>query len=255
MKVSHPNPKITQKEALEQLYGHPQFPKGAKLVQIEKKDGHWEAELELPKSAGRKKAAPFDVVDKPDDLPESNGPDTPEDIKDETPEDKSDESKDDKGDEKDDSKDEKVDLDKIFDLVKQIADQVGVPIEGDISEGPGDALDEALEDGPLGEDLPPLDEEPPKDDKPKKPLRPGETPPSVTPVGAPAFAKTKVPHPIVEANVATFDVKNVTSASLKEAEREINDIYGPFGYKVKQMHEASSDNQGKREVRARISKR
>lgn len=281
MKVSHPNPNLNQEEALKQLYDHPQFPKGARVVRIERVNGHWEAELEASKEASAKEASPppFPLKDEEtSDAPDtSDSSDSPSDDSSDSPDSSETDDSDSKPKEKEDKSDsdgkksEKIDLGEVFDLIKQIAEHLDIPVGGE--EGLGDLGEglEGLDGGPegLGDILdegppapphehgipggPPAGPPPPKKPAPR-PMKPGEAPPGATPVGAPAFAST-APHALVDLGIATFDVKQRTAVTLKQAEQEIHDIYGPHGYKVKQIIEGKSDANGEREVSARISKR
>jgi hypothetical protein len=63
-------------------------------------------------------------------------------------------------------------------------------------------------------------------------MHPGDTPPGVTPIGSPAFAS-------VEASVqrmASFDAFDDTPGkSIKQAKEELEALYGPMGFKVRQI--------------------
>lgn len=265
--ATNPNRRISQKEALQQLYAHPEFPADGRVVSISRVKGLWEAVIETPDTV--KQAAPPAFLDeegpgtdddaapeapKPDDGPPSDDapePDAPSD----------DEDSDDKP--KDEKKSEKVEIADVLNLVKQIAEAVGVKTDALGEDGEAkDALDDLI--APDGPDGPPHPDGPPAPPPPAAkgphgaphPMHPGDAPPGTIPVGAPSFASTQEPpHPLV-GKAAEFVVRNEAfTGSLKDAEREINDLYNPWGYKVTQMHPAEPDAEGKRLVRAKISKR
>lgn len=245
-KVSHPNPNLSEAEALKQLYEHPQFPKGAKVKKVEKVGNKWQATLQVPGNAKQAAPPPFP----PDGPPSKDGPlgddGPPSDDDSPFPEDEE------KDDSSEDEGEDKVDLDKLFDLVKQIADTVGVKSEGD-DKSP---LEDALEDGPPPPPHgPPVGGTPPPKAPPKGPMRPGMAPPGTTPVGAPSFASTNgngVP-PVVGANIPVFNVSEFTDAPLKECSAQVEALYAPHGYRVAKAKEETVD--GKRRVRIQVSKR
>lgn len=250
--VTHPNPKLTQEQALESLYANDGFPEGGRVKSIKRIAGVWTAKIEFPKTA----EFPPKDDESSDDAPSDDGPPAPKD----------------EGDSEDSPLEDALDGDKpegegdkpkkpsveeavesLTHLVTQIAEAVGVhPGAGDLGEegplGPH-------ADGPPGLDAPPAAPGPPHAPPggaaphPKPPLRPGMAPGGATPVGAPSFAS--VPHPVV-GKVRTFNVGQVTDASLEDCKRQIEATYAPFGYSVKQIVE-ETDESGARKVRAKIS--
>jgi hypothetical protein len=240
--VTHPNPRISQEAALQSLYDHPTFPEGGRVASIKRVAGKWEAVIQFP----AKEAAPAFLEEK-NDAPSDEGPAEPtEDPLDEAAEDEADDKLE-KKDEEPGEGAEKIDIQQVFDLVKAIADKVGVVPHGD--EGEEHELGPHA-DGPPppppGPAAPPAGAAP----KPKPPLRPGMAPGGATPVGAPSFAATK-PHEVV-GKVRSFVVSDVTDAPLEECKTQIEAAYGEHGYKVRQIVE-TTDESGNRKVRAKIS--
>jgi hypothetical protein len=192
------------------------------------KDNHWVARLHEPKA---KTAGPGGPPLPPDDIDSESAPTDdimPDEDLDALLDEGSEDGEEDKGNDK-----AIADLTK---LVEQIAEAVGVPIDGEKGEdGP---IDE-----PMDDPLPPMDEPmPPKGGPPMAPSKP-------TPVGSPAFASTKTAAP----KVASFEVEEPWSGTIREAKDAIEAQYGEFGYKVKKITEARKD--GQRCIRARVSVR
>lgn len=67
----------------------------------------------------------------------------------------------------------------------------------------------------------------------KTKLRPGETPPGVTPIGAPAFSHVQSSQLQRMASFDAFD--DTPQKSIKEAKEELEALYGPYGFKVRQI--------------------
>lgn len=64
-------------------------------------------------------------------------------------------------------------------------------------------------------------------------MHPGDTPPGVTPIGAPAFSSV---HTAQLQRVASFDAFDDTpNKSVKVAKEELEALYGPHGFKVRQI--------------------
>lgn len=261
--ATHPNPRISKTEAEEALLSHPQLKPGSIIAGIERVNNHWVAKIKEPVE---KTAAPpaflDDGEDSPPTKPEPEAPSADDDGPEESDSDDS-EDKSDSDDKSDDSDgDKKPDIGEIFDLVKQIAEKVGVPVEGPGDEhpaGPEDELGGPPLDGPPAEPGLPKGPGPagpgPGAKGPKRGIKPGEQLPGtgVTPVGAPAFSKTN-PFPQFIGKVATFDVHDDTDKPLKEAVAELNELVAPHGYAVTQVREGQNDD-GNRRVFAQISRR
>ncbi len=248
--VTHPNPRLDKTAAIESLKKHPRFKQGTIVVKLEQKEGHWVATLHEPKGkvAGpppflddpvKAESAPTDEV-KPDAMEDEGASE-------EAP-------KDDSGDEKKkDDGDKKPSIESVMDLVKQIAEKVGVPVDG--GDGDKPSLDD-MPGEPMDDPLPPVDGPPMPPPGPPKggPAGPKETihrkaPLGVTPVGSPSFASTKTASP----KVASFDVEEPWTGTIKQAMDAIHEQYGSHGYKVKNIVEDTVD--GVRVIRARVSVR
>jgi hypothetical protein len=260
--ATHPNPRISKDDAEKALLEHPALKPGSIIAGIERVNNHWVAKIKEP--VNEKTAAPpaflDDGEDKPPTEPSESKPetDTPS-SDDDGPEDSEDKSDD--GDDKDDGDgDKEPSISDVLDLVKQIAEKVGVPAEGPGDEhpaGPEDLLEGPPLDGPPSE--PALPKGPaagPAAAKPKRPVKPGEQLPGsgVTPVGAPSFSNVQNPFPQFIGKVATFDVHDDTDKPLKEAVAELNELVAPHDYAVTQVREGKSE-EGNRRVFAQISRR
>lgn len=264
---------VKREVALEQLQTHKDYPKGAILSDFGDEDGRWVAKLKVPVEASTKKAEfPFPPKGESDDSESESAPPSPDEKppsdseESEDSEDTNDDSKSegdsDEGESKKSLEDTVADLEKV---INAIADKLGVDTAGEDSPVPGE------DELGLGPDVPPVDgppagHAPPAPKAPAGPkgpskLRPGELPnvPGVTPVGAPAFASTQgsIPedHPFRQfiGKVASFRVSDETDISVAQAHEELTGLVEPYGYKVKRARAATNDD-GKREVRALISK-
>lgn len=247
----HPNGRLAQETAEAQLKRHPNFKPGTKIVDMTQDKGRWVAELHEPKVA----APPFATDDT--DSPVSDTDTSPKPSGDS--EDKSEKKKD--NDNKDNETGEKISIEKVFDLVQQIATAVGVAPTPDALPGGPDDL--GLEgpppaDGPHG---PPHSDgslpQSPHDETSSVPGSPDtkqiihrKAPPGATPVGAPAFASVSQPK------VASFDVAEVVpnDMPISEIKQEILAQYGQYGYQIKNMGE-TRDAEGNRVVAAKLSVR
>lgn len=114
-------------------------------------------------------------------------------------------------------------------LVHAIADHMGI--------GPGPDVGVPGAEDPMAPPGPPM---PPPAGPPGAPpishqeithktkLKPGDTPPGVTPIGSPAFSSIQ--------RMASFDAFDDTPGkSIKEAKAELEELYGPHGFKVRQI--------------------
>ncbi len=131
-------------------------------------------------------------------------------------------------------------------LVHAIADKMGI--------GPGPMV-------PGGEDVPPPmpggpPPGPPGGEPPvghqeithKTKLKPGDTPPGVTPIGSPAFASVQPQL----ARMQSFDAFDDTPGkSIKEAKAELEAMYGPMGFQVRQIKRVENG----RRLAAKLSRR
>lgn len=246
--VTHPNPRLTKEAAIESLKKHPEFKQGTVIVKLEQKDGHWTASLHEPKTAGpppflddeaNSESAPTDEVKPDEPMDEAPSEDAPSDSD---------------GDDKKDKSDKKPSIESVMELVEQIAKAVGVPTGGEGGpEGP-----EGMGKEPMDDPLPPPGMDGPPGPPPGAP-KPGlggpketihrKAPLGVTPIGAPAYASTKVAAP----KVASFEVEEPWDGTVKEAMDAINAQYGPHGYQVRKIKEAEVN--GTRVIRARVSVR
>lgn len=211
----------------------------AEVLELQRQGNEWVATLLEPKQA--------DFPPKDDDEPTFT-------------EDKAEDSSDD-GDSKDDSNDgppsddsegpkppkaekgEKGEIAAVLDILTAIADKLGIVPGGDPMV-PG-------ADDPLAAPPPPPAPGPPGGGGPNEllhrtKLKPGETPPGGTPIGAPAFASTDI------SRLASFDAFDDTPGkTIKEAHRELTELYGPHGFAVRQIKRV----EGGQRLAAKLSRR
>lgn len=83
----------------------------------------------------------------------------------------------------------------------------------------------------------------------KTKLRPGETPPGVTPIGSPAFSSVQSSQLQRMASFDAFD--DTPHKTIKEAKDELEAIYGPYGFKVRQIKRVENG----RRLAAKLSRR
>lgn len=248
-----PTSGVTKEAAERQLRSHPSFPKNAS-VQLDEVEGRWIAAITTV-------AGPFEPSGEPPEGPSGEAPETPTDGPPAGESDHSEPNGDegppkDKGDKKDKGeKGEKGELAEVLHLLQTLVSALGL----DASPVPG------LDEGPPGPPgVPPGPPGPPgtaPDGKShtvhERSLKPGETPPGGTPVGAPAFASTKVAddHPWSEAIGVkrSFPVEEVIGeAALSDIHKELSDLAEGTGYRVRQLVEGKN-TQGQRVARALIS--
>lgn len=249
---------LSQEQALESLYAHPNFdPATMQVVAIRQAGSGWISKIReagFPPSddegdddaeAPAPKKPPFaddsdsdDGGDVPDGPPSPDGPPG----EDGPPKGKGGESH---------------EIAMMMHLVQQIADALG--IAGD----PGmPGAEDPMAMGPDGP--PPGPPGPPHGGMggPPPPPPPGAMPPGPGPHGGhgapphppgmtPAFASTQQQ---IVGRVASFTASETTDMPLHQAKAELEQIYGPHGYKVKQLREAR-DNSGRRVVDALLSVR
>ena len=276
--ATHPNAKLSQEEALRQLYAHPQFPKGGRVVAVEKTASGWVAKFETKTAEFPPPKGDNDDAEAP---PKPAGPDSDDDDAapskddDSKPSDSEDSPL---GDELEGEEPKKPSVEEavaqLTSLVTQIAEAVGVSPHGG-HEGPPAGPEGPL--GPHGGPHPPAG--PPAGGPPagppgagggkapaRPPLRPGMAPPGTTPVGAPSFASVNDGLPKEahltedEAKIASSAADFVVSAAVEkddtiaDCQRAVEAKWGPHGFTVKRMVEGT-DDEGNRVVRARISRR
>lgn len=185
--VGPPTAKVSRTQAEEKLLAHPLFPKGAAYA-LDSVQGHWVAAFtheSAPPDAFADGGGPGQTLDGPPEPSEApKGPD-------ETPEVDSEGEDKPKGDKKDKGG-EKGELGEIKELLTVLLTALGLGPDGlgpDANPVPG------ADEGPP----PPPPDAPGADNKThtvhERALKPGESPPGTTPVGAPAFAHVREDHP------------------------------------------------------------
>lgn len=125
-------------------------------------------------------------------------------------------------------KGEKGELHAVLDILAQIADKLGImPPGAPMAPGAEDPMAPPPPGPPPG---PPGGGHPANEILHRTKLKPGETPPGGTPVGAPAFASTDL------SRLASFDAFDDTPGkSIKQAHAELTAAYGPHGFVVRQI--------------------
>lgn len=282
---------LSQEQALESLYDHPNFdPSTMRITSIRQTGDVWVAKLKVaefpPKDDG---GNPFDGDEGPepkeDDDGDEDGDTKPAPFAD----------GDDEGGDKPKKKEKGgADLHEILHLLHEITKAMG--IGGDEGGIPG--ADDGM-GGPMGADVPPPmppggdmggppggPHDLPGKNKPVK-LEPGDVLPQQTPIGAPSFssvqgnmgmaptstcAQCKGPvnpdgtcsncqqhaptQPATVSSiigrVASFTATEVTDMTIKQAKAELESIYADKGYKVRQIRE-DHNAEGQRVLHALLS--
>lgn len=229
---------ITRETARTSLESSDQFTEGSELIDLRRRGEMWVATVLEPKIA---EFPPSDDDDgdsgesgppKADSESDSDGPpsDDGPPMGDGPPKEKG------KG-------GEKAELSAVLDILSLIADKLGV--------GPG-AMAPGGEDPMMGGGPPPPPPPGPPmggpaqmDVRHKTKMKPGDAPPGSTPIGAPAFASTL-------ARLASFDAFDDTPGkSIKTAKEELESLYGPHGFQVRQIKRVEN---GKR-LAAKLTRR
>jgi len=235
-------PGLSHDEALVSLQEHEDFVPGTKIASLRPMGNRWIARLEEPIT---KKAEDDDSDDSLDLEPDkeveapkppfdSDGSDDSDDS-DDSDSDSSDKPKPPKKGEPSDKKDKGGDLKEVLNLLRDIAEALGVSPGLDEGAGPLPPSPKGPKplDGPPGgpPGLPGGGPEPAK--KPTK-LGPGEVPGGVTPPGAPAFSKVKAAmrEAIQEQKVGSFVASTEEAISIKNAKKELEATFP--GYQVRQ---------------------
>lgn len=255
--------KVSKEDAEKQLRSHPAFPKSA-AVELEEVEGRWVAAI----ATATKEAGPFPPSDDEgppaEEKPEAFSEDGP-------PSDDGDGDSDDGGEapdfggedkpEGDGEKKEKGEkgLDEVLHLLTTLLTALGIHPEGPDSLIPGEEGPPA----PPGGDVPPPGPPAAGPDDGKhhtvheRSLKPGESPPGSTPIGAPSFAAVKVAddHPWRDAIGVkrSFPVEEpIGDASLADVKAELDSLAEGTGYSVKQLVEGKTSD-GQRTAKALIS--
>lgn len=230
---------MTREAAKLSLSENPKFVEGTEILSLTREGDMWVASLLEPvdpKTAG----FPFDDNDESSksesDTPKDEGSDASSDDSgskpdsDDSSSDKDSDSDGPKGDEK--PKGEKAEVAELLQLVHQIVEHLGIG---------ADPVVPGAEDVPLpGLDGPPPPDGPGHSDDPRAPgneniqvhrtkMKPGETPPGTTPIGAPAFSSVHT------AGMRSFDaIDDTPGKTIKQAKAELDAEFGPQGFKVVQ---------------------
>lgn len=261
---------VTKEEAEAGLRQHQGLPKNASVA-LDEVGGRWVAAVGVPKEDTTKVAAPPAFLEGGGDeapseeapAPESEGPPSDESESEDKPKPEGDGE--DKGKDKGDGEGKKPSVEQsvqaLTDLVTQIATALGIAPAPDANPVPG--LDGGPPTSPDG--LPPAPAGPPHgadglgpDGKShtvhERALKPGESQPGTTPVGAPAFASLREDHPWkkVAGELATFTVEDaVGDTPTNEVYSELSELATEAGYNVRQFRVNEVD--GQRVAKALIS--
>lgn len=269
---------FTQEQALESLYSHPNFDAATMQVMAIRQAGqHWVAKLkvaEFPPSddEGAEETETMDDVAPP----KKKGPPSPD-------------GGDSEGGSPDGGDSEGAggppgpdgapggdphaeggkggELHHLMTLVMQIADKLGIGGEPGMP-GAEDPSLAGMDAPPGAVDGPPMPPHPgphgphggagagPAGPPAKPPLRPGMTPPGVTPISTPAFASVQertAAQAAIVGRVASFTATETTDMPFKQAREELLSLYAPHGYDVKQLREDRNE-QGQRVVHALLAR-
>lgn len=206
---------------------------GAEVLDLKRRGDQWIATILEPKTAefppkddDSEDSAPPKFEE--DDASDSDGPDGP-------PEDS--DGGEGEGPPKAEKKEgPKGELNEVLNLIQAIADKLGI-VPGPAAPGAEDPL--APDGPPMPPPGPPVGPPSPhggvggeghQEIVHRTKLKPGDTPPGVTPIGSPAFASSQL------SRMASFDAFDDTPGkSIKQAKAELEAIYGPHGFKVRQI--------------------
>lgn len=252
---------ITREEARNSLEQSTTYTPGSEILSLTKRGNKWVAVLLEPKTAEFPPAAKDESNSAPpqfeddddgppgDDAPEADSGDS------EGPEGDAKPSGEDKGDK---PKSEKAELGELVALVHQIIDHLGIGADPAAM-----GAEDGSMPGPDGLPLPPPpgapDGPPPHGGPPggggqpqvvmhKTKLKPGDVPPGQLPIGAPAFSSTAPLHRMASFDAFDDDAKQKT---IKQAKAELEELYGPHGFKVRQIKRV----EGGTRIAAKLSRR
>jgi hypothetical protein len=257
-----PSAKVSKGEALTKLRRNPQFPKNAS-VEIEEVEGRWVAAIvtqsgPFPPSEDGPFEAP-EPSDPPEaeESPESESPS--DEFGEEKPKEKSEKSEDSKEKGESGEKGLEAQVHHLVEMLTKITDALG------LSDSPGDS---PIPGPDASHELPPGADHNPAvpgaqgpDNKThtvhERALKPGESPPGTTPIGAPAFSHVREDHPWKEilGKKRTFKLEEpIGDTKLADVHRELNALAEETGeYRVAQLQE-TVDTSGQRIARALISR-
>ena len=232
-----PTSKVSKTKAEAKLRSHPAFPKGASF-ELSEVEGRWVAAI--AKVAGPDDAPPFGGPSEgPAEAEEAPKlPEGPEDSGDESEE--KPEKSEDKGEDKGEKGGLEAQVAHLTELLTKVVDALG------LGEPEGSPVpDEIPHEGPPA---PPPGVAP--DGKThtvhERSMKPGETPPGATPVGAPAFAKVDDSHPWkgVLGKKRTFTLEEpIGDQKLSDVRQEILALANGTGYEIRQLTEGQLDGQ------------
>lgn len=251
-----PTSKVTKEAAERQLLAHPQFPKGASYT-LDDVEGRWIAAISkvagppaFADDEGGESPAPESDGPPSDDAPSDEGPDLGPPDDDEGPSEEKGEKKEEKG--------EKGELNEIKELLTVLLTALGLS-PGGPEDSPVPGPDGAGPDGPPGP--PPGGPEGGPDGghekqvvRHERSLKPGESAPGTTPVGAPSFSSVSDDHPwkAIIGKKRTFPVEEeIGDATLASVRSELSKLAKGTGYEIKQLREGRTSD-GRRTAKALI---
>lgn len=217
---------------------------GAEVVSLSRRGDKWVATLLEPKEAEFPPKSDDDSEEAPPGPPSDEGGDDSESDSESDSDGPFGEEGPSDGPPKKEKGGEAHELAAVLDILTAIADKLGVVPGGPAVPG----ADDPMAPPPPGPPGPPPGGPPggPQEILHRTKLKPGETPPGGTPVGAPAFASTDL------SRMASFDAFDDTPGkSIKQAHAELTEIYGPQGFTVRQIKRV----EGGRRLAAKLSRR
>lgn len=236
---------LTREAAQASLERSPKFSEDTEILDFKRRGDSWVATLLEPKKA----EFPPQAEEEESGPPKPPSDDAP--FEDDEPAEKEEKSEKPEGEDGPPKKEgpgepkgEKAELALVMDMLTQIADKLGI-VPG------GDPMAMGAEDAPLPPPPgpppgPPGGGHPGNEILHRTKLKPGETPPGGTPVGAPAFASTDLTR------LASFDAFDDTpQKSIREAKAELDALYGPHGFRVRQIKRV----EGGARIAAKLSRR
>jgi hypothetical protein len=253
-----PADKISKEAAESALTRDPRFPKNAS-VEIDKVEGRWVAAVVVPKTATdeikKESAPPFggpEEAPSPDGPPAPDGPPTDDGASADSSD--GEDKPADEGDKKDKPGEEgkkglEAQIEHLTQMLTTIVDALGLS-QGPDSPVPGEDEVPHAPHGP-SPDGPPTDQEGKTHTVHERSMKPGESPPGSTPVGAPAFASVSDDHPWkgILGEKKTFVVEEeIGDETLASVREELEELRKGTGYEIKQLREGSVD--GRRTAKA-----
>lgn len=241
-----PTDKVS-KVAAEKILGEVSFPEGSIVGEVRDIGGVWVASAAIPKTATPPPFEPQEETPPAEGPPSPDGPPADDGGGEEGP--PAEEGGEEKpgGDEKKGEGSEKHELSSILHMLTTLMGALGLDVGPASPAGPEGEVGPAPAPGPPGMPSP---DEAGGDNKThtvhERALKPGESPPGTTPVGAPAFASVNPNHPWagVIGHKRTFTLEEpIGDATMASVRAELQTLAQGTGYSVKRAKEGLANGQ------------